>query len=153
MERDAVRDPEQVWRLGLGLYDAGMAAAESRRLPGAVREQAARLRALAVSASPALAAELRWLADALDAELGAGAWVPLAEAEELVGEVWSGGNGMTVAEAARLEEVTLERLALLRQTNPEYDRPLGVLVEWVRLRRRRREQGAGGAPIAGTPAL
>lgn len=143
-----MRDPEQVWRLGLRLYDAGMAAAEDPRLPGAVREQAARLRSLASTASPVLAAELRWLADSLDAELWPATRSPLAEAEELVGGVWAGAAGMTPAEAERLEEVTLQRLAWLRQASPEVDRPLGVLAEWVRLRRRRRE-GPGGAP-AGT---
>jgi hypothetical protein len=146
MEGGAVRDPEQVWRLGLQLYDAGMAAAETRRLPGAVREQAARLRSLATTASPAVAAELRWLAAALDAELRLDAWRPLAEAEELVGVVWATSTGMPAVEAARLEEVTLQRLTLLRQANPDDDRPLRVLTEWVRLRRRRREQGPGGAP-------
>lgn len=132
-----MRDPEEVWRLGMGLYDAGMAAVEKLRPPGAVREQAARLRSLAVIATPAVAEELRQLAEALDAELEPAAWPPLAEAEELVGRVWAGEGGATPGQAARHDEMALERLESLRQADPEHDRPLGVLAEWVRLRRRR----------------
>ena len=132
-----MRDPEQVWRLGLRLYDAGMTAAEAPRLPGAVREQAARLRALASTVTPPVAGELRWLADALDAELWAGPLPPLAEAEELVGRLWAGSEA-TAGETARFEEAALERLAALREADPENDRPLSVLAEWIRLRHGRR---------------
>lgn len=133
-----MRDPDEVWRLGVGLYDAGMAAVETLRPPGAVREQAARLRALAATATPAVAEELRGFAEALDAELEAGARDSLAEAEELVGSVWAGVGGATPEESAFREELALERLRSLRQADPEHDRPLGVLAEWVRLRRDRR---------------
>lgn len=133
-----MRNPEEVWRLGLQLYDAGMAAAEMLRPPGAVREQAARLRALAATATPAVAEELREFAQALDAELEGGVWNSLAEAEELVGTVWAGAGGATPEETALREERALERLASLRESDPEHDRPLGVLAEWVRLRRRHR---------------
>ncbi len=151
MEEGAVRDPEQVWRLGLRLYDAGMAAAETPGRPGAVREQAARLRSLAATATPTVAAELRWLADALDEELWPGARAALAEAEEMVGGLWAEGDGMSGPEAARVEEAALQRLASLRLADPDHERPLGVLAEWVRLRRRRREQRPGGAPAAVAP--
>lgn len=133
-----MRDPEEVWRLGLRLYDTGMAAAESRRPPGAIREQAARLRALAANATPVVATELRQLADALEGELRAGAWDSLAEAEELVGGVWSCDDPSTSEDLARRQEAALVRLASLREADPEHDRPLGVLSEWVRLRRQRR---------------
>ena len=133
-----MRDREEVWRLGLRLYDAGMAAAETRRLPGAVREQAACLRALAATATPAVAEELLEFAEALDGELEPDARPALAEAEELVGRVWASDPGATPEESARRGEQALERLALLRKSDPEHDRPLGVLSEWVRLRSRRR---------------
>ncbi|MBO0746472.1 MAG: hypothetical protein J2P43_15750 [Candidatus Dormibacteraeota bacterium] len=133
-----MRDPEEVWRLGLRLYDLGMAAAETLRPPGAVREQAARLRSLAATATPAVAEELRELAEALDAEVEGGARNSLAEAEELVGSVWAGVGGATPEESAFREELALQRLTSLREADPEHDRPLGVLAEWVRLRRDRR---------------
>jgi hypothetical protein len=138
MEVRAMRSPEEVWRLGLRLYDVGMVAAETFRPPGAVREPAARLRSLAAVTTPGVAVELRELADALDGELEAAPWSALAEAEELVGRVWAGESGVTPEEAARREELALARLTILRQTDPEHDRPLGVLAEWVRLRRQRR---------------
>lgn len=149
-EARVVRDPEQVWRSGFELYDAGMAAVEARRPPGAVREQSARLRALAATASPAMAAELRQLAVALDAELEAGAWTPLAEAEELVGGLWAADARATPEETVRREEQALERLATLRQADPGHARPLEVLTEWVRLRRL--HQGPDGAPPGVIPA-
>lgn len=152
MEGRPVRDPEQVWQSGFGLYDAGMAAVQGRRPPGAVREQAARLRALAATVSPAMAAELRELAGALDAELETSAWTPLAEAEELVGSLWAGDTDGTPEETARREELALERLASLRRADPEHARPLEVLAEWVRLRRRRREQRPGGPPAGVIPS-
>lgn len=131
----AVQDPEVVWRLGLRLYDAGMEAIQGERGAGAARYGAARLRALA-GANPAVAVELRDLAEALDAELRADAWNSLAEAEELVGSLLAHPAGEGSAEADRREEAALDRLAALRRTDPEYDRPLAVLAEWVRVRRR-----------------
>ncbi len=148
-----VRDPDEVWRSGLRLYDAGMVAAEARRPPGAVREQAARLRALATTATPAVAEELRELATALDAEVEDGGWPALSEAEELVGRVWGDDGGVTAEETARSAEQALEWLARLREADPDHDRPLGVLSEWVRLRLRRRGEGPGGAPTGATPGV
>lgn len=150
-EESEVRDPEEVWRLGFRLYDVGMAAAEALRPAGAVREQAARLRALATTATPALAMELRELAEALEAELRADTWDTLAEAEELVGTLWAGGEGGTPEERTRHEELVLERLASLRRGDPRHDRPLGVLEEWVRLRGRR-GPGPASAPQGVIPA-
>ena len=131
-----MRDPEEVWRLGLRLYDAGMVAAETLRPQGAVREQAARLRALAATTTPAVAEELRDFADALDTEMEGTVWNSLAEAEELVGSVWADAGGATLEETALHRRRALERLASLRQADPDHDRPLGVLEEWVRLRHR-----------------
>lgn len=133
-----MRDPEAVRRLGFSLYDEGMVAAEAQRPPGAVLEQAARLRSLAATATPAVAAELRELADSLHRELQADAWNSLAEAEEVVGSVWAFDERAAPEEINRRDERALARLASLREADPEHDRPLGVLAEWVRLRHRRR---------------
>ncbi|MGH7920852.1 MAG: hypothetical protein ACREQM_13050 [Candidatus Dormibacteraceae bacterium] len=132
-----MRDRERAWRLGLRLYDVGLAGAGTREQRAAVERQAARLRALAAGQDRELAGELRALAESLDAELRGDAWSSLAEAEELFG--WTREVEVDDTERARREQVALEGLERLRTGDPAEGRPIAVLREWIIMRRDRRE--------------